>query len=168
VTATAGSSTASTTAPSATGTATLCAVDSVSAGSDPSLAQLINLFISLNIIPAEKAGAACQALANASQTSPVATTNGTFRFSKSLKQGMRDSDVKELQKFLNAHNFTVAVSGAGSVGFETDFFGPATVAAVKKFQAAYADEVLKPVSLTQPTGFFGPSSIKKANALLEK
>jgi hypothetical protein len=44
--------------------------------------------------------------------------------------------------------------------------GILTFDAVKRFQAAYAAEILVPVGLTLPSGFFGPSSIKKANVLL--
>ena len=52
-----------------------------------------------------------------------------------LKKGMKNVQVKYLQQMLNEKGFTVATSGAGSVGKETSTFGPATVAAVKKFQA---------------------------------
>ena len=45
--------------------------------------------------------------------------------------------VKNLQKFLNHNGFTVAATGAGSVGQETSFFGPRTLAALKHFQSAY-------------------------------
>jgi hypothetical protein len=48
----------------------------------------------------------------------------------------------------------------------TDLFGLLTEDAVKRFQAAYAAEILVPAGLTTPSGFFGPSSIKKANALV--
>lgn len=53
-----------------------------------------------------------------------------------LKKGMKNVQVKYLQQTLNEKGFTVATTGAGSAGSETTYFGPATVTATKKFQAA--------------------------------
>jgi hypothetical protein len=80
---------------------------------------------------------------------------------------MRSEEVRRLQQFLNTRGFGLA-SGTelGAPGHETDLFGILTFEAVKRFQAAYAAEILVPVGLTAPSGFFGPSSIRKANALL--
>lgn len=55
-----------------------------------------------------------------------------------LKKGMKNVQVKYLQQMLNEKGFTVATSGVGSAGKESTTFGPATVSAVKKFQAANA------------------------------
>ena len=45
--------------------------------------------------------------------------------------------VQNLQKFLNRNGFALATTGAGSTGQETSFFGPRTLAALKRFQSAY-------------------------------
>lgn len=50
--------------------------------------------------------------------------------------GIVSPQVREIQRLLNAHGYKLAVRGAGSPGLETSYFGPATLAAVKKFQCA--------------------------------
>ncbi len=58
-------------------------------------------------------------------------------FTRTLKLNSKGVDVKDLQKFLNSQGFSVAKKGPGSKGKETTLFGPATKAAVIKFQKAY-------------------------------
>lgn len=55
---------------------------------------------------------------------------------RGLRLGIVGADVQGLQRFLNANGFVVALSGAGSPGNETTYFGRATQAAVLKFQLA--------------------------------
>ncbi len=83
-------------------------------------------------------------------------------FTRNLNPGQSGNDVKQLQIFLNIHGFTVAKTGPGSKGNETKLYGPATEAAVKRFQAAYAKEILYPNGFTKPTGIFGIASRKQA------
>lgn len=102
--------------------------------------------------------------------SGTGTTGGTtggacYTFTMNLKQGASNSEVMQLQKFLNSHGYTVAATGAGSAGNETNFFGPATKAAVIKWQDANAASVLTPVGLSKGTGYWGPSSRAAANAM---
>ena len=87
-------------------------------------------------------------------------------FTASLKLGSTGSQVLALQQFLNKDPDTmVASTGPGSPGMETSTYGPLTAAAVSKFQQKYAAQILTPAGLTTPTGYFGPASIKEANAL---
>ena len=89
-----------------------------------------------------------------------------YTWTRNLKMGSEGADVMKLQQFLNDNADTrVAVSGAGSAGAETMYYGPATAAAVSKFQVMYRAEVLSPTGLVNPTAYFGPSSRAKANML---
>ncbi|MBU0636620.1 hypothetical protein KKH16_00190 [Patescibacteria group bacterium] len=45
----------------------------------------------------------------------------------------------------------------------TSYFGPATKKAVMKFQNQYKTQILKPLGLSSPTGFFGPYTRKYLN-----
>ena len=76
-----------------------------------------------------------------------ASVGGTS-FNHNIEFGATDSDVRALQQYLNAHGFPVASSGAGSPGNETNYFGPATRAALAAFQAAN--------DINPPAGYFGP------------
>lgn len=73
----------------------------------------------------------------------------TLQFNKDLYLGLTDADVLKLQQFLNSHGVPVAPAGqAGSVGHETNYFGPATKAAVVKYQALHG--------ISPQSGYFGP------------
>jgi hypothetical protein len=66
-----------------------------------------------------------------------------------LRQGASGPGPRLLQRALNYLGFTVAQTGAGSPGNETEFFGPKTRAALKEFQATYgltADGIYGPVT----------------------
>ena len=78
---------------------------------------------------------------------PVAIT-----FKRSLRYLDSGSDVTNLQQFLNTHGFTVSKTGAGSLGHETNTFGPKVLAAVKLYQKA---NKISPVS-----GIVGPLTLK--------
>jgi hypothetical protein len=69
-------------------------------------------------------------------------------FIRSLGTGAKGADVLQLQKYLNTHGATVSMKGAGSLGHEGTVFGPATRAALAKFQKAHG--------ISPATGFFGP------------
>lgn len=74
-------------------------------------------------------------------TSPAPSTTpgtSTATVTRDLHEGVSGEDVRALQKLLNANGYVAAVSGAGSPGNETTYFGPATRAAVIKFQIAHS------------------------------
>jgi hypothetical protein len=90
-----------------------------------------------------------------------------YTWTRDLSQGSEGMDVMKLQQFLNSDPDTrVAAEGmVGGPGMETEYYGPATAAAVSKMQVKYRSEVLSPAGLVNPTGYFGPSSRAKANSV---
>ena len=134
---------------------------------DVSLTALIKLLFTTGIIPTDKQTKACEALQNLTTNTDAQTTAGKDAlFTAPLKKGDRSDEVRRLQQFLNTHGFVLTTDGPGSPGQETNLFGLLTEDAVKRFQATYANEILVPLNLTTPTGYWGQSSIKQANALL--
>ncbi len=101
---------------------------------------------------------------SALQAQLAATTGGSstvstgYTFNVNLTVGSRGTDVMNLQKVLNMDPATmVASSGAGSPGNETTYFGPATRAAVVKFQQKYG--------ITPAAGYVGPITRAKLNSM---
>lgn len=66
-----------------------------------------------------------------------APSGTTLVLTRNLYQGVSGEDVRALQQFLNSKGFTVAATGNGSAGNETTYFGPATKAAVVRYQTAH-------------------------------
>ncbi len=86
---------------------------------------------------------------SASAALNLAPQSCSYMFEKNMKLGSIGTDVMNLQKVLNMYpQTTVATTGAGSSGMETTKFGPATRAAVNKFQALHLAEL----GITAPTG----------------
>jgi len=91
---------------------------------------------------------------------------GSIQVTRALAPGGRGPEVRMLQQFLNSRRgIQVAASGPGSPGRETQYFGSKTRTAVTAFQRRHAADVLAPVGLTQATGYVGPQTRQKINAL---
>ncbi|MDQ5970611.1 MAG: trimeric autotransporter adhesin, partial [Patescibacteria group bacterium] len=78
--------------------------------------------------------------------------NKIFQFERDLQIGMIGDDVKQLQQYLNQTDFPVALSGVGSAGRETNFFGPLTQTALSKFQNNHLINILDQPKLTRELG----------------
>jgi|GEM_PF-476723 len=127
------------------------------------LQALINsLMAQISELEGDMGGDSMDSGSSMSSTSSVCP----YTWTRDLSQGSTGADVMKLQQFLNSYpDLRVAVSGAGSMGMETMYYGPATAAAVSKMQVMFRAEVLTPSGLVNPTGYFGPSSRAKANSL---
>ena len=94
-------------------------------------------------------GGIVAAATSASAALNLAPQSCSYVFNTNMKLNSRGTDVMNLQKVLNMYpQTTVAAVGAGSPGMETTKFGPATRAAVNKFQALHLNEL----GITAPTG----------------
>jgi len=109
--------------------------------------------------------ATLQAQLNALNSTTTTTTSGSMpaacvgvTFTRNLRVGMSGQDVKCLQAILNLSASTqVSLTGAGSPGMESMYFGPKTLHAVMIWQAAAG---------FTPASQIGPLSRAKLNAWL--
>jgi hypothetical protein len=92
------------------------------------------------------------------ETKPQYTS---YVFKRTLQYGDQGQDVKELQNILKSLGYFPS-------NIETTvYFRGITRQAVKDFQAANRNWILKPLGLDKPTGIFGPSTRKRLTALLK-
>lgn len=108
-------------------------------------AQIAALLAQINALQAQLAA-----------QSGTGATPSSYSFTRSLTVGSVGDDVKALQQWLNANGYKVAASGVGSAGNETRYFGPATRAALAKYQAA--------AGISPAAGYFGPITRAKVAA----
>lgn len=96
---------------------------------------------------------------------PAAVAISGQSLARGLDIGSTGEDVRTLQRVLNTNADTrVAASGVGSSGHETTYFGPATAAAVKKFQVKYGIAA----SGDPGYGYVGPKTRAKLNQLISQ
>ena len=136
------------------GVASATTAEDLQATIDSLLAQVAALQVQINAAGGTTGGA-------------ITGVPSDFTFDASLKLGDTGDAVKYLQIVLNSNSATqLAVSGVGSAGNETSYFGPLTKTAVVSFQEKYAEEVLASYGLTEGTGFVGSTTRAKLNSLL--
>ncbi|HXK37793.1 MAG TPA: IPT/TIG domain-containing protein [Candidatus Paceibacterota bacterium] len=98
---------------------------------------------------------------------PIVASAACIPLIGTLQLGTKSEEVRMLQQFLNTRaSTTVAYIGSGSIGNETNYFGPATKNAVVKFQTIFANEVLVPAGLSEATGIVGKFSREEINKQL--
>ena len=123
--------------------------------------QAAALVASLNIT-----GSAATALVAALTTTTdsgsgsMMTSGSCFTFTHTLALGTSSSDVMQLQKVLNSDPdtaLTVAAGAPGSAGHEIMTFGPATKAAVIRYQTKH--------TISPKSGFFGPITMASVNSM---
>ena len=109
---------------------------------DPNaLAQFLVANFRTSFVAAQGRGAAMPPLVSSllgipSNVMPVASSGAVFSLTRDLYFGKSGEDVRALQQFLNRNGYIVASAGPGSPGQETAYFGPATRAAVIRYQLA--------------------------------
>lgn len=96
--------------------------------------------------------------------STVRTVTPTYTFTKTLSLGSTGSEVRELEKMLNACPETrVAETGIGSSGKEETTFTTKTQSALIKFQEKFPEDILKPLSRSSGTGTLDTLTRNKIN-----
>ncbi|MCE9541215.1 peptidoglycan-binding protein [Candidatus Kaiserbacteria bacterium] len=109
------------------------------------------------------AGVAGSSSASGGSTAGSGSSGSSVSLARGLDIGSTGADVRTLQRILNSDSDTrVAASGTGSPGNESTYFGPATAAAVKKFQVKWG--IAKAGNAGY--GYVGPSTRAKLNAVL--
>jgi peptidoglycan hydrolase-like protein with peptidoglycan-binding domain len=116
------------------------------------LSQAVATPITVDIVP-------LSSITSLQSTLIKSTLLSEFYFDKDFSVGSDGDDVRRLQTFLNKNGFYVALSGPGSTGMETSFFGLGTQRALKEFQIKK--------NIIPSHGNFGPVTRSFVNGLFE-
>ena len=90
-----------------------------------------------------------------------------YTFNTDLSVGSKGADVTALQSVLQSMGFFPSIVNDQLLA-PTGFYGGITKNAVCNFQLAYADKILKPLGLIQPTGIFGQSTRMFLNGIIDR
>ncbi|MBI2096218.1 MAG: peptidoglycan-binding protein, partial [Candidatus Taylorbacteria bacterium] len=120
-----------------------------------SLSDFIELLIAAGVISPDKVEQA-RAVAK-ERENPLPSKRYCHIFDRNLRWGDRGEDIPHLHRILKLEGFEVPDAQG--------IFSEETAAAVSGFQQKYAGEVLKPYNLQYGTGFVGPATRSKLNAL---
>src|SRR3989344_2101978 len=85
-----------------------------------------------------------------------------IEFTRDLSLGIENEEVKNLQEFLSQYSDIYPEAKV------TGYFGYMTRNAIKRFQEKYADDILKPLGLSEGTGYVGTATRAKLNELANK
>jgi len=124
--------------------------------SSEQVTSILNVLTSFGADNATIANVQAALMGTGGTTTGSATSAAVHIFKSDLTTNSLGSEVKALQTFLNAHGYTVSASGPGSSGNETTKFGPATKAALIKYQKAKG--------ITPAAGFFGAKTRAAVNS----
>ena len=98
---------------------------------------------------------------------PDSGSSSSNVFSRDLYDGLSGDDVERLQLFLQDQDFFPPGLLAFAMEEPYRTFGLSTRAAVIKFQEKYRDEILVPAGLVSGSGYVGPLTRAKIEALLQ-
>ena len=99
------------------------------------------------------------------KTNTCMPITGIIRTNKLYSVGDSGPDVRRLQEFLNKNGFTIAESGSGSPGNETDQYTHMVGRAVVAFQDKYSRRILRQYGYTRGTGVVNPATRNAVNQL---
>src|SRR3989344_1711493 len=100
-------------------------------------------------------------LVSAATSVAAQTDDFCYTFQRNLKEGDRGPDVSRLHQVLQKEGFDLS----NADDWEQRVFGDLTADAVTGFQQKYQSEVLTPSGLKYGTGYVGPATRRKLNAL---
>ncbi len=113
-----------------------------------SILHSLGSVVGVGVPTAEASSPAAYTLTSQANTGVAVVTTGSF--TRDLEIGMKGEDVRTLQKYLNTNGYLVTLSGDGSPGRETTYFGGLTQKALITFQKAKG--------ITPTAGYFGPKT----------